>query len=220
MVGQLGWRDGGPSMAQDVIDAATSATMTAIGDGAALVRIRAATAGAIRRLATLRRDDAAAAAVGLIDQLIADGRLVREGDMVRPAGAARAAPDPALATAMDRLEAALAFAAPPSLSDAARAAGCPPEGIRALEKSTRIVVLEPDLAYAMATYRVLEATALRLATREPLTPAALRDATGTSRRYVMAILADLDRRTILRRMPAGHVPGPRAPAVVRATAPP
>ena len=207
-------------LAQDVIDAATSATMTAIGDGAALARIRAATAGAIRRLATLRRDDAAAAAVGLIDQLIDDGRLVREGDMVRPAGTARVAPDPALAPAMDRLEAALSFAAPPSLSDAARAAGCPPEGIRALEKAARIVVLEPDLAYAMASYRVLEATALRLATREPLTPAALRDATGTSRRYVMAILADLDRRTILRRTPAGHVPGPRAPAVVRATAPP
>ena len=35
-------------LAQDVIDAATSATMTAIGDGAALARIRAATAGAIR----------------------------------------------------------------------------------------------------------------------------------------------------------------------------
>ncbi len=207
-------------LAQDVIDAATSATMTAMGDGAALARIRAATADAIRRLATLRRDDAAAAAVGLIDQLIDGGRLVRDGETVRPAGAARAAPDPALAPAMDRLEAALSFAAPPSLSDAARAAGCSPEGIRALEKAARIVVLEPDLAYAMATYRDLEATALRLATSEPLTPAALRDATGTSRKYVMAILDDLDRRTILRRTPAGHVPGPRAPAAVRAGAPP
>ena len=46
-----------------------------------------------------------------------------------------------------------------------------------------------------------------------VTPAALRDATGTSRKYVMAILEDLDRRAILRRTPAGHVPGPKAPTV-------
>ena len=37
-----------------------------------------------------------------------------------------------------------------------------------------------------------------LATSAPLTPAAFRDATGTSRKYVMAILEDLDRRGILR----------------------
>ena len=49
-----------------------------------------------------------------------------------------------------------------------------------------------------------------MAATEPLTPAAFRDATGTSRKYVMAILADLDRRGVLRRTPAGHVPGPRA----------
>ena len=46
----------------------------------------------------------------------------------------------------------------------------------------------------------------------PLTPAAFRDATGTSRRYVMAILEDLDRRGILRRTPDRPRAGPRAPA--------
>ena len=50
-----------------------------------------------------------------------------------------------------------------------------------------------------------------MAAREPLTPAAYRDATGTSRKYVMAILEDLDRRAILRRTADGHVPGPKAP---------
>jgi hypothetical protein len=49
-----------------------------------------------------------------------------------------------------------------------------------------------------------------LAEVAPLTPARLRDATGTSRKYVMALLEELDRRAILRRTPAGHVPGPRA----------
>lgn len=130
--------------------------------------------------------------------------------MVHPPGVARFTLDPAVAAAMDRLEAALAVPAPPPLAAAARAAGCSPEGIRALERSARIVVLEPDLAYAMATYQGLASTALGLATREPLTPAAFRDATGTSRKYVMAILEDLDRRAILRRTPGGHVPGPKA----------
>jgi selenocysteine-specific elongation factor len=113
---------------------------------------------------------------------------------------------------MDRLEAALDVRAPPPLGDAARAAGCPPEGVRDLERNGRIVVLAPDLAYAMATYRELTARALAMAAHEPLSPAAFRDATGTSRKYVMAILEDLDRRAILRRTPAGHVPGPKAPA--------
>jgi hypothetical protein len=33
----------------------------------------------------------------------------------------------------------------------------------------------------------------------------------TSRRYVLAILEDLDRRGILQRTAEGHIPGPRAP---------
>jgi hypothetical protein len=71
-------------------------------------------------------------------------------------------------------------------------------------------VLDADLAYATTTYDGIAATALALAAAAPLAPAALRDATGTSRKYVMAILEDLDRRGILRRTPDGHVPGPRA----------
>jgi hypothetical protein len=80
-----------------------------------------------------------------------------------------------------------------------------------MERAERIAILEPDLAYAMATYRDLSARAVTMAAREPLTPAVYRDATGTSRKYVMAILEDLDRRAVLRRTPAGHVPGPKAP---------
>ena len=92
---------------------------------------------------------------------------------------------------------------------AARSASCPAAGIRELERSGRIVVLEPDLAYASSTYRDLADRAVAMTRAGPLTPAAYRDATGTSRKYVMAILEDLDRRGILRRTDAGHVPGPR-----------
>jgi selenocysteine-specific elongation factor len=113
---------------------------------------------------------------------------------------------------MDRLVTALDVVAPPSLAGAAHASGCSPDGIRALEAGGRIVRLDDDLAYASTTYAALEERATTLATPGPLTPAAFRDATGTSRKYVMAILEDLDRRGVLRRTPDGHVLGPRAAA--------
>jgi hypothetical protein len=72
-----------------------------------------------------------------------------------------------------------------------------------------------DLAWSANAYRALERQVLELAVVAPLTPAMLRDATGTSRKYVMALLEDLDRRAVLRRTPAGHVPGPRAPVGIR-----
>jgi selenocysteine-specific elongation factor len=88
--------------------------------------------------------------------------------------------------------------------------------VRLLETAGRIVRLDHDIAYAAGAYARLEALALELASRAPLTPATLRDASGTSRKYVMAILDDLDRRGVLRRTPDGHVPGPRAAAALAA----
>ena len=57
--------------------------------------------------------------------------------------------------------------------------------------------------------------ALSMAAAGPLSPAAFRDATGTSRRYVLVVLEDLDRRGLLRRTDAGHVLGPKAIAAAR-----
>jgi len=174
--------------------------------------VRTRAAANLRRLVMLAADDARAVVTSLVDALVREGQLERDGDRLAAPGAASAGPGAETLAAMDRLESALDVAAPPSLSDAARAAGCPPDGIRALESAGRIVRLDDDLAYAAYAYRRLEARAVELATVSPLAPAALRDATGTSRKYVMAILEDLDRRGILRRTPAGHVPGPRAAA--------
>jgi selenocysteine-specific elongation factor len=202
----------GGRLAPDVAAIGAAAALAAVDPEASLVSARAATARALRGVVTVRRDEAAALATRLVDGLVFDGRLAREGERLRRPGVTAGRPDTALAAAMDRLEGVLGVPSPPSLADAARSVGCPPEGIRALERGGRIVVLAPDLAYASATYRDLTARALAMASRGPLTPAAFRDATGTSRKYVMAILEDLDRRAILRRTPAGHVPGPRAPA--------
>ncbi|HTG42744.1 MAG TPA: SelB C-terminal domain-containing protein, partial [Methylomirabilota bacterium] len=177
-----------------------------------LADLRSIAASDLRRNVRLSQGHAREAAADAIDGLVADGALERDGDMVRRPGHAPTGPSPALLAAMDRLVAALDVLAPPSLAEAARVTGCPPEGIRALESVGRIVSLDDDLAYAAATYAALEERATTLATAGPLTPAAYRDATGTSRKYVMAILEDLDRRGVLRRTPDGHVPGPRAAA--------
>jgi hypothetical protein len=199
------------AIAGDVRDQMAAAVIGAVGEVMSLSAARIVAARALRRRVTLGRDASASAAVALVDELIRDGRLIRdELDLRRPGTPAVHQVDPAVVAAMDRLERALAVAAPPALSDAAHAAGCPPDGVRALERAGRIHILEPDLAYAGSTYQALEAQALALSSRAPLTPAAFRDATGTSRKYVMAILADLDRRGILRRTDAGHLPGPRA----------
>jgi molybdopterin-guanine dinucleotide biosynthesis protein A len=150
-----------------------------------------------------------ATVIDVIEDLVAGGRLARSGETVHDP-ARGSAPPPELVAAMDRLEAALSVAAPPPLEEAAAAAGCPPEGVRALVAEGRIVRLGPDLAWSAGTYQGLAGLALEHARATPLTPAAYRDATRTSRKYVMAILEDLDRRGILARTPAGHVPGPRA----------
>ena len=202
-------------LADDLVAALRADVMAEVdtsGEWISIADVRARGAMSLRRRVTLSAADARAAATAVLEGLVRDGRLARDGDRIAAAGRAPAGPGPETLAAMDRLESALDVPAPPSLSEAARAAACAPDGIRALETTGRIVRLDDDLAYAASAYRRLEARAIELATASPLAPAALRDATGTSRKYVMAILEDLDRRGVLRRTPAGHVPGPRAAA--------
>jgi selenocysteine-specific elongation factor len=207
---------GGVQLAADVaerLDADVLSTFVAA-SVQGLPGVRAGAARSLRRQVTLGAGAAGRSAADAVDRLVGGGRLVRDGGSVRLSGSRPSGEvDPAMAAAMDRLVRALAVPAPPPLAAAARAAGCPPGGVRELERLGRIVLLEPDLAYAKAIYRELTGQALVLARTAPLTPAALRDATGTSRRYVMAILEDLDRRGILRRTDAGHILGPRAGTV-------
>jgi selenocysteine-specific elongation factor len=211
---RTGGADVSAMIAPDLFAVVASAVLEVVSrdDGAALTDARATAARALRRGATISRSAAEPVAAAVVDGLVRDGRLERDGARVRPPGSAPAdaTPDPALSAAMDRLELALAVPSPPGLAAAARLTACPPAGVRELERSGRIVLLEPDLAYARSTYREITTAALGMARAAPLTPARLRDATGTSRKYVLAILADLDRRAILRRTPDGHVPGSRS----------
>ena len=178
--------------------------------GLARSRLRPQLAQALRRAAVVPPSDATAAVEAVLEELVASGHLARAGDVLRdPARETALAPD--LLAAMARLEAALESAAPPALAEAATAAGCPPEGVRLLAREGRIVRIGPELAYAAAAYARLEALALHLAAAGPLTPAAFRDASGTSRKYALAILEEMDGRGLLRRGPEGHRLGPRAP---------
>jgi hypothetical protein len=135
---------------------------------------------------------------------------VRAGDRVRDPAHQRLVVSPATSPPAQRLLAALDVSAPPALADAARSAGCSADVVRALEVTGEIVLVDGGIAWTAAQWRRLADLALALARRAPLTPAALRDATGTSRKYVMALLEDLDRQAVLVRTPSGHVPGPRA----------
>ncbi len=199
-----------PDVEEALRDAALAAVAGAGPAGIPLAALRPELARRLRRLVTVPPKSAAAVVAALVEGLADDGAAVRDGDVLRAPGAAPSGPGPEVLAAMDRLEAALDVVAPPALGQAALAAGCPPEGIRALEAAGRIVRLDADLAYAAPAFARLEAAALDLAATGPLLPAALRDATGTSRKYVMAVIEELDRRGVLRRTPEGHVIGPRA----------
>jgi selenocysteine-specific elongation factor len=177
--------------------------------GLPVAELRPGLAAMIRRNSGLSEREAAVLAGTVLGRLVTAGRLVRDGDRIRESS--RSGLPAELLEAMDRLEQLLSTAAPLGLSEAARAAACPPDGLRALESGGRIVRLEADLAYATPAYQRLADQALAMARRGSLTPAAFRDATGTSRRYVLAIIEDLDRRGVLRRTPDGHVPGTKAP---------
>jgi selenocysteine-specific elongation factor len=175
-----------------------------------LADVRAAATSAIRKRVTIGVSDARIAAAALVQRLVDDQLLIRSRDRLAAQGTAPHDVSGTNLAAMAALEAALDVPAPPPLREAARAAGCPVEGIRALEAAGRIVRLDDDLAWSAAAHHHLEVVALELAATAPVTPARLRDATGTSRKYVLAILEDLDRKAVLRRTPDGHVPGPRA----------
>ena len=198
-----------PGVAAAVAAEALAVVAAAPGDATPLAELRERLGRTLRRRASVDADTAVDAGGGIVESLVRAGQLARTGDVVHLPGRA-VGPPPEVLAAMDRLEVALDVPAPAGLPEAAGAAGCPPAGVRALVVAGRIVRVEEDIAWSAGAFARLQAAALDLATPGPLTPAALRDATGTSRKYVMALLEELNRRGVLARTPAGHVRGPRA----------
>jgi selenocysteine-specific elongation factor len=204
------------ALAPDVAAAMADAAREVATSAPSMAQLRATLITRLRRLVSVDRAMAAPAADAVdrvITELVEGGELEGDGDAIRPArpGRARDSAANARAAALDRLEALLDVDVPPSLAEAAGLAGCPPDGIVALERGGRIVRVEDDLAWSAARYEALRERALELARLRPLPPAAFRDAIGGNRRVALALLEDFGRKGFLRRTSAGHVPGPRAP---------
>jgi len=137
-----------------------------------------------------------------LDALVAQGRVVVEGPGVRaPHHAVRLAP--AQARAREVLLAALSQTpfSPPSLSQAAAASGASAALVKELESAGDIVRLAADLAVLPGTLELAVERLYEAAVAEgPLTASRAKEILGTTRRYALPLLEELDRRGRTRRL--------------------
>jgi selenocysteine-specific elongation factor len=140
-------------------------------------------------------------AAPLVDTLVRVHRIVAEGPGVRLPGHAVQL-DPEQGAARDRFLTTLAADpfAPPRLAAAAAQAGAPPELVRELEAAGAIVRLAPDLAMVpSALDQAAERLRAAYAAEGPLTAARAKEVLGTTRKFALPLLEELDRRGITRR---------------------
>lgn len=130
-----------------------------------------------------------------VRRIVADGPGVRSPDHV-------VALDPASARARGALLAALADEPfrPPALGAAASAAGASAALVRELESAGDLVRLGPDLAVPPPTLDLaVDRLRAAAAAEGPLTAARAKEILGTSRKYALPLLEELDRRGRTRR---------------------
>jgi selenocysteine-specific elongation factor len=137
----------------------------------------------------------------LVGHAVQRGELAAEGPGVRlPGHAVRL--DDRQSLAADRLIELLNAGefAPPDLDEAARESGA--EGLIAeLEASGRLVKITPDLAVTPATLqRAHELLRAAFGDHGPLSASQARDALGSTRKYVLPLLATLDHLGLTRRV--------------------
>ena len=86
--------------------------------------------------------------------------------------------------------------APPSLSDIRAGLAVDDDFLNVLVEQGRIVQVDPDLIYSRQAYEQAVQKVRELLTREErVTVAQVRDAFGTSRKYVLPLLEQMDRVT-------------------------
>lgn len=136
----------------------------------------------------------------LIDAFTRLGRIVAEGPGVRAPDHAVTL-DPAQAAARDALLAALRAApfAPPRLSEAVEATGVPEAVVRQLEREGAVVRLGPDLVLAAEAIPAAADHLRGTFGTQAFTAAQAKDAWGTTRKYAVPLLEELDRRALTRR---------------------
>ena len=81
--------------------------------------------------------------------------------------------------------------------------------LRAAERQGRVVAVERDRFVARQALDHLEAQLAGIASRGPITPGTLREATGLSRKHLIPLLEWADRTGLTTRQGEGRIPGPR-----------
>jgi hypothetical protein len=140
-----------------------------------------------RGAAPLTLDDATLRAV--VDDLVAEGTLSRQGHRVRLADHAPTM-DPIMRRRVDRLLAGLAEAgnAPPPVTGIAARLGIPPTTIEQLRIAGELVSIAPGIDYPRATWEQLQERLASMASRGPLTVSRVRNELRATRRHAEAIL--------------------------------
>jgi selenocysteine-specific elongation factor len=156
----------------------------------------------------LRRDGAAGEAA--IARLLQRGTLrTREGMIHEDGFAPRSAGGAAL---VERLVSLLASAglAPPSVAELESAHGIQgaAEALRLAARSGRVVAVERDRYFAESALAEFTAALARVAAAGPITPAAVREATGATRKYLIPLLEWSDRAGFTIRRGEARVAGP------------
>ena len=154
-------------------------------------------------LETLRQamTDFGAAGVAALERLLALGRLVSAGGLVRDAGfrATAAGGDAAL----DRLVRAVEAGGltPPTIPELEAALGLrgAADALRLAARQGRAVPVERDRYFAPAVLAEFAVTLRTIGAAGPITPPLVRDATGLSRKFLIPLLEWADQQGITRR---------------------
>ncbi|MBK6421664.1 MAG: selenocysteine-specific translation elongation factor [Gemmatimonadetes bacterium] len=198
--------------------AADAGLLSADGAFVAAGRVEEAATDALRRVTAFHKLHAAesglpletlrqamtgfgAAGVAALDRLLALGRLVSAGGLVRDAGfrATAAGGDAAL----DRLVRAVEAGGltPPTIPELEAALGLrgAADALRLAARQGRAVPVERDRYFAPAVLAEFAVTLRTIGAAGPITPPLVRDATGLSRKFLIPLLEWADQQGITRR---------------------
>ena len=153
--------------------------------------------------------------MAVLDQLVAAGRVVRDGRRVRLAEH-RPTLEPVMRERVDRLLEGLqaAGASPPRVEGVAARLGIPEAVVAQLRASGELVAAAPGIDYPRETWESLRERVDRIAASGPLTTARARDQLRSSRRHAEAILGlwRAERQQLRSRRRGGRGPRPRSAA--------
>ena len=149
-----------------------------------------------------------AAGEAALSALVATGLLVSEGALIREATfrPALTAGDPGVSRIVARIEEA--GLAPPSLGELEESEPRAAELLRVAAREGRIIAVERDRYFGKAALDGFALTLGRLAGQGAVTPAAVRDATGLSRKFTIPLLEWADRAGLTVRRGDVRLAGP------------